>query len=269
MGVFDDAGPLGYCGGLVFDHGGGKSDDGGIAFGAGVGLAEPCGGGDGIALAPFFEEYAVEIVAVEWVVDRVEIKQPIGGLVGILLGEAAEVGLDGIGDGVGGIDLEEVVFGGLWIGLCPLGDAVVEELGVILFDGFAEGPLGSACGVDLKKGIDECCCRIATDGAALHLVDPSGSGFGAGGGPVAEECACGGGFTGVIGHAIDPVGSGLRIVFTPKGNAEVEGFSASDAGGVFFEPEECGGSVAGGPEGNNFEHSTEAVAGGGVAEDPL
>ena len=33
--------------------------------GAGVGLAEPCGGGDGVALAPFFEEYAVEIVAVE------------------------------------------------------------------------------------------------------------------------------------------------------------------------------------------------------------
>ena len=121
LGVFDDAGPLGNCGGLVFDHGGGKSDDGGIACGAGVGLAEPCGGGDGVALAPFFEEYAVEIVAVERVVDRVEIKQPIGGLIGVLLGEAAEVGLDGIGDGVGGIDLEEGSFRRLLDRPLPIG----------------------------------------------------------------------------------------------------------------------------------------------------
>ena len=79
--------------------------------------------------------------------------------------------------------------------------------------------------------------------------------------PSCGECACGGGFTGVIGHAIDPVGSGLRIVFTPKGNAEVEGFLRERCRWRFLRARgvRCG-SVAGGPRGDNFEHSTEAVA---------
>ena len=167
----DSVAPCGGGFGVEVKHGGGETNNRGIALVTCGGIVEPSGGSDRISAAPFLHDD----FRVFWIVERVglrELNLPLHGIHRIGLSASAHVGFNRRGCLVGFVDTAQELFGLGWVGLCIVLDAEVEQICIAVIFCLGERPDGGGFRGGGGPRLDQGTGGIVAQAARRELFDP-------------------------------------------------------------------------------------------------